>query len=309
MLYFELPDLAAASAEGALLPLRPFVPPPGYVSKKDRHPGYRGSKQEILFRSINSGVPATHVLGQVDFETGLRGVASARQLGKEIGGLTIDRERNWLFVTEKHNNRIAIFDISKGVSTFMPAVAVLGQPDFDSNKPYWGRDVIPNDADRKFGTPSGRAAASGPNAPDPSRWHPAGLKEPTGACYDHRTKMFFCVNDGSEILGFDLSNSITNGMEPAIRIGGHRSTVNTNLPRVGAWLGIDEERRRLWSEWFALDLSGDIRKSVPVAGSLGLGFIQEPQTCRTDTAVLSTTCSGIRSASVTGLAAPSTRWP
>jgi len=276
VLYFELPDLAAASGKGALQPLRPYVPPPDQVPKS--HPGYRGTRQQLLFRSIKSGIPATHVLGQVDFETGLRGAASARQLGKEIGGLTLDRERGWLFVTEKHNHRVAIMDISKGVSTFMPAFAALGQPDLDSNVPFFGRATIEKGQDRVFGAPGPsereqRAAAM----KDPSQWHPAGMKEPTGACYDHATKMFFVVNDRVEILGFDLSGPVTSGMEPAIRIGGPRSTVKTDLPHVDLWLGIDEERRRLWSGWFALDLSGDIRKAVPVIGHFGLGFHPKAQ--------------------------------
>ena len=272
VLYFELPELAAASGKGALQPLREYVPPPGYVAPT--HPGYRGTRPQLLFRSISSGVPAKAVLGQVDFETGLRGVASARQLGKEIGGLTLDRERGWLFVSERHNNRVAIFDIAKKVTTFMPAFAALGQPDLDSNAPYWGRGRMDNsDHDRVFG-----AEGSAPDHEarrrkkfDPSQWHPAGMKEPTGACYDHVTKTLFVVNEGREILGFDLSGPIRNGLEPAIRIGGRHSTVKTDLPHVGSWLGIDEQRRRLWSEWFALDLSGDIRKSVPVIGHFGLG--------------------------------------
>ena len=70
-------------------------------------------------------------------------------------------------------------------------------------------------------------------------------------------------------------------MEPALRIGGPHATVQTDLPYVGLWLGIDETRRRLWSEWFALDLSGDIRQSVPVVGYFGLG--SQPEARRQQT--------------------------
>jgi len=283
VLYFELSELAAASGKGALQPLRQYVPPPGYVEPD--HPGYRGTRQDLLFRSITSGVAAKAVLGQVDFETGLRGVASARQLGKEIGGLALDRERGWLLISERHNNRVAIMDISKGVSTFMPAFAALGQPDLTSNAPYWGRDRMDNsDHDRVFGSGDdrGRRGASERGAVDPSRWHPAGMKEPTGCCYDHVTKMLFVVNEGREILGFDLSGPVTSGMAPVLRIGRPQSTVKTDLPYVGSWLGIDETRRRLWSEWFALDLSGDIRKSVPVVGYFGLGFQPEARRQQTN---------------------------
>lgn len=275
VLYFELPDLAAASGAAALQPLRPFVPPDGYISPSQRHPGYRGTRQEFLFRNIRSGVPAKHVLGQIDFETGLREVASERQLGKEISGLALDRNRGWLFVTERHNNRVVIMDVGKSVETFMPCFAVLGQPDFTSNAPYWGRDTVVNDQDRSFELERlgrGGAAAAPVTTVGSVRWHPAGLKDPTGGCFDHVTGMFFVVNDGREILGFDLSGEVTNGMEPVLRIGGPHSTVATDLPRVGSWIAIDEANRRLWSEWFALDLSGDIRRSIPVVGHFGLGF-------------------------------------
>ncbi len=147
ILYFELPDLVNTTGRGALEPLRPFVPP------KDRRPLPR---EDFEFRSVESGVPALHVLGQVDFYTGLRNVASQRQMGKEISGLAYDPERGWLFVAEKLNHRVLIVDVRKGVETYMPAMAVLGQPDFDRNAPRWGQ----------------------------KGWHPRGLAFPSGMAYD-----------------------------------------------------------------------------------------------------------------------------
>lgn len=239
ILYFELPDFAASQGKRALEAPRPFVPPSG------RKPGYR---EWFEFRSIDSGVPALHVLGQENFETGLRGVASQRQMGKEMSGLAMDRQRGWLFIAEKLNHRVLVVDVSGEVETFMPALHVLGQRDFDHNSPNWGRD---------------------------DGWHPAGMTEPSGVCYDHTTKTLFVASGANledrEILGFDLSGDVTNGMEPRIRIGGQHATVKSDLPFVDRTLALDEQRRRLWSGLFALDISGDIHRDVPVIGWFGLG--------------------------------------
>jgi sugar lactone lactonase YvrE len=238
ILYFELANVVNSTGRGAVGPLRPFEPP------KDRP--VRG-REDFEFRSVDSGVPALHVLGQVDFYTGLRGTASQRQLGKEISGLAYDRKRQWLFVGEKLNHRVVAVDVSKGVETFMPALAVLGQPDFDANAPNFGQ----------------------------AEWHPRGMETPSGIAYDHQAQMLFVTSgenlDEREILGFDLSGEIENGMEPALRIGGEHATVQSDLPRVERLLGIDEEHRRLWCGLIALDISGDVRKRVPMIGWFGRG--------------------------------------
>lgn len=237
ILYFELPNLVNATGRGALDPLRPFVPPQG------RSPFPR---EDFESRSVDSGIPALHVLGQVDFATGLRGTASRRQMGKEISGLDYDRRRGRLFVAEKLNHRVLIVDVRRGVETFMPASVVLGQPDFDSNAPNWGD----ND------------------------WHPRGLTLPSGLAYDHVTSTLFVTSGEGrdrEILGFDLSGEPVNGMEPALRIGGPHATTTSNLPRVEPLPALDEGRRRLWNGLFALDLSDEERRRVPLIGWFGLG--------------------------------------
>ena len=73
ILYFELPNLVNATGRGALQPLRRFVPP------KDRRPRPR---EDFEFRSVDSGIPALHVLGQVDFHAGLRGDGLATSDGQ-----------------------------------------------------------------------------------------------------------------------------------------------------------------------------------------------------------------------------------
>jgi hypothetical protein len=238
-LHFELPNFTASVGEGVLRT------PPAFVRPSDRPVRPR---EDFEFYSIESGTPALHVLGQKDFDTGLRDVATQQQMGKEMSGLAMDRERGWLFITEKLNHRMLIVDVSKEIETFAPATVVLGQPDFQSNQPYRGQG---------------------------EDWHPAGLMEPLSACYDHATKLLFVASGANdrtrEILGFDLSGQIQNGMKPALRIGGLRSTVQTTLPYVSRTLALDEERRRLWSGLFALDLSEITDEKVPVIGWFGVG--------------------------------------
>jgi len=97
---------------------------------------------------------------------------------------------------------------------------------------------------------------------------------PSSVCYDHATETLFVVSGEGrerEILGFDLSETPENGAEPVLRIGGAHATVESDLPRVERLLALDEERRRLWSGLFALDLSGDVRTRLPLVGWFGLG--------------------------------------
>ncbi len=240
LLHFQLSNVAATTGARALESLPAFDPP------KNRPPKHR---EEFESSSVRSGRNALHVLGQKDFQTGLRGVATRRQMGKEISGLAMDRDRGWLVITEKLNHRVLIVDVSDGVETFMPAMFVLGQPDFDSNAPHWGS----------------------------GQWHPRGLAEPHGAAYDRRSRLLFVTSGEDaqtrEILGFDLAGRIANGMEPCIRIGGPHATVKTKLRYVRRTLALDEKRQRLWSGLVALDVSGDLRakKRLPVVGWFGLG--------------------------------------
>jgi DNA-binding beta-propeller fold protein YncE len=240
ILHFEMTNLASSTGKRALEPLRDYVKP----ADRKPHDG-----ESFDFRSNDSGIAASHVLGQVDFDAELRDHASISQLGKQISGLALDRERGWLIVTEMMNHRVVIFDISKGVSNFMPAFAVLGQPDFDQNAVNFGQGTRKN-----------------------LIWHPQGMWQPHGSVYDHATKRLFVVNgkdqNDREILCYDLSGKITNGMEPAMRIGGAHATVKTDVPVIGDWIGIDEKNRRLWSNLYCLDIS-DPAKGVPVIGYFG----------------------------------------
>jgi DNA-binding beta-propeller fold protein YncE len=237
ILYFELANLADTTGRGALGPRRQIAPPPDRPFRP---------REEFELHSVESGVPATHVLGQVDFHTGLRDTASQRQMGKEISGLAYDRDRRWLLVAEKLNHRVLVVDVGRGVATFMPALAVLGQEDFDHNAPYLGQDS----------------------------WQARGMSHPGGIAYDHVTKMLFVTSGEGrdrEILGFDLSRVPTSGMEPRMRIGGPHATVDCELPRVEQLLAVDEKNRWLYNGPFALDISGNVHRGIPLVGWFGLG--------------------------------------
>jgi hypothetical protein len=104
-------------------------------------------------------------------------------------------------------------------------------------------------------------------------WHPRGMVQPRAVRYDQATKRLFVVNGREgvdrEILCFDLSGKITNGMESAMRIGGPHATVKTDLPEIGDWMALDEQRHRLWSGLYALDISDLGNKGAPVIGHFG----------------------------------------
>jgi len=243
ILHFDLGSLASATGSRALdLPRK-------FRRLEGARPRYR---DDFHFHSIDSGQTATAVLGQRDFVTGKRGVATQRQMGKEMSGLALDHDRNWLFIAEKLNHRVLVVDLAQEVTTFMPANAVLGQPDFIHNAPNFSSGDV---------------------------WHPAALTEPSGVAYDHCTQMLWVVHgengDTREIVGFDLSKDVTNGMTPVTRVGGQHPQAESDLRRVGRTLAIDERRRLLWNDLIALDISGDPRLELPVVGWFGTGLHSE----------------------------------
>ncbi len=71
------------------------------------------------------------VIGQPDFESRLRGVGPNRL--SRAHGLAFDPDEQRLFVSDQNNNRILVFDVHPDRLENEPdAIAVLGQPDFDT---------------------------------------------------------------------------------------------------------------------------------------------------------------------------------
>ncbi len=84
---------------------------------------------------LESGMNASYVLGQPDFESNETGIGPNRFAG--VGRqMTFDPARNHLFVPDSRNYRVLVFDVSPDqIANGMDAFAVIGQPDFHSRKP------------------------------------------------------------------------------------------------------------------------------------------------------------------------------
>jgi len=99
--------------------------------------------------TFTNGADAMAVFGQADFETKERrfvGASAAPEdrLGTRRitpGGLDYDPVHERLFVSQLRDNRILVFDASSRAMTNDPeAIAVLGQPDFDTFDPRVSRE-------------------------------------------------------------------------------------------------------------------------------------------------------------------------
>lgn len=87
---------------------------------------------------VTSGEAAINVLGQNDANTNLDyfddAVAATTQNGlSQPYGVAWDAVGERLFVGDKNNNRVLVYDLSGGISNGMNALSVLGQPDFISS--------------------------------------------------------------------------------------------------------------------------------------------------------------------------------
>ena len=87
---------------------------------------------------IEDGPDAIAVLGQPDFSSYLTGGTGPREMGS-IDQEALDQKNQRLFITDRANNRIMVWDIHPDLLTEAPeAMAVLGQPDFLSGEPGAG---------------------------------------------------------------------------------------------------------------------------------------------------------------------------
>ncbi|MCZ6772371.1 MAG: hypothetical protein O7G83_10395, partial [Proteobacteria bacterium] len=96
---------------------------------------------------LESGMAASVVIGQPDFETvtrtaGRAGINFGVRMGRGIAsnflpmGFAVDEAGQRLFVSDGENHRVLIYDISRSVLHHgAEAIGVIGQPDFDSNTP------------------------------------------------------------------------------------------------------------------------------------------------------------------------------
>lgn len=164
---------------------------------------------------IKNGAEAIAVIGQPDFTSFAEGGIGRRKMGS-IDQEALDQKNQRLFITDRANNRVMVWDVHPDRLTATPeAMAVLGQPDFVSREPGRG---------------------------------PAGFNRPGDLYYDEKTDRLFVVDSGNNrVLVFDASpEKFRAGMAASEVLGqpGFESTsAGTAADRFTAPSGIAYDRR------------------------------------------------------------------
>jgi DNA-binding beta-propeller fold protein YncE len=87
-----------------------------------------------LSGGITDGMNAANVIGQANF-SGSSPSLSRNGLGTNILGMGYDTATDNLYVSDRSNNRILIYNLHNGVTNGMNAATVIGQPDFTTADP------------------------------------------------------------------------------------------------------------------------------------------------------------------------------
>ncbi|MDQ6964421.1 MAG: NHL repeat-containing protein, partial [Mariprofundales bacterium] len=210
-----------------------------------------GNNRVLVFNlasGISSGMAATAVLGQASFTSSASGLSQTafntplKMVVGSVGGV------RYLFVVDRINDRIMLFNISNGIVTNEPAAFVLGGPDFVTNL-------------------SGAAANQ--------------LLNPRGIDFDPASSRLF-VADGSadRVMIWDLSQGVVNGMS-AFAVLGHTSFTSTvsGLSDAQFFLvndvAFDVSRNLLWvadnnnSRLLGFDLSAGVSSGMSASMVIG----------------------------------------
>ena len=111
---------------------------------------------------LRNGQPASFVIGQQDFTSGTPGLSRSRF--RQTDGLSYDSQNDRLYLTDKYNHRVLVYDVPPGLSANLPAAAaVIGEQTFDS-------------------------VEMGPGDP---RHHPDRLHDPRGSDFDSADQRLF----------------------------------------------------------------------------------------------------------------------
>ncbi len=149
--------------------------------------------------SIINGEAAVAVLGQPDFLSTLANQGNPNPSASSLFlplGLAFDSTNKKLYVTDKQNNRVLVFDVASIING-EAAIAVLGQSNFITQWENLG--------------------AATPSA--------AGLFWPFGAAFNgNNQKLYVTDNQNNRVLVYDVA-SITNG-EPAVQVLGQLNASN-----------------------------------------------------------------------------------
>ncbi|MGL5830524.1 MAG: hypothetical protein ACRCZE_00050, partial [Candidatus Altimarinota bacterium] len=151
-----------------------------------------GSGRVVVYdvAAITNGENAVNVLGQVDFVSADCDTTQASLC--YVWGLAYDETNERLFVSDRGNYRVVVFDLSDGVTNNENAINVLGQPDFSTTD---------------TGTTQNQ------------------FEEPWGLAYDEANERLFVVDVyNSRVMVFDVA-AITNG-ENAVNVLGQTDFVS-----------------------------------------------------------------------------------
>jgi len=111
---------------------------------------------------LRNGQPASFVIGQPDFTSVEPGLSASRI--RQTDGLSYDDKNHRLYVTDKYNHRVLVFDVRPGRTHNLPeAIAVIGEQSFNS-------------------------VQMGPGNP---RNHPDRLHDPRGSAFDSADQRLF----------------------------------------------------------------------------------------------------------------------
>jgi len=128
----------------------------------------------------------SNVLGQPDFLS-YDYVSAAQNTMRDPTGIAVDASSNRLFVSDERNQRVLIYDLSSGITNGMNASYVLGQANF---------------TDSVSGTTQ------------------SNMDTTMGLSYDATHKRLFVADlYNYRVLVYDLSGSITNGMDASYVLG------------------------------------------------------------------------------------------
>ncbi|MFA6604279.1 MAG: hypothetical protein WCT10_05630 [Patescibacteria group bacterium] len=179
-----------------------------------------------LSNGITNGMPAAHVLGQPNLQSGPAPGANYHTAAntqnaafgcttqvnacglEDAFGLGFDSQNQRLFVADSYNHRVMIWELAGGITDGMPAAHVLGQPNLQT-----GNDDRINNGNLYRDTMNPAfGCTTQPNA--------CGMAVPMDVVYDNvHQRLFVSQYSRARVSVFDLSNGITDGM-PAVNVLG-----------------------------------------------------------------------------------------
>ena len=199
-------------------------------------PDFTSASAEMTQTSIN-----------FDVAIGRYGITSSNPRAM---GISVDSERQRLFVSDGPNYRVMVFDISPGqLRNGAPATAVIGKPDFTS-----GRSVL---TDRIAGGGGGRGGGGTPQGPATRN---AFSSMSGDLVFDPNNQRLFVADSRSNrVLVFNVApEQLQNGID-AIAVLGQQDFVSTRAVRLDTEQVTENEGRRVlrWPDGLAYDTTND----------------------------------------------------